>query len=116
MSQSGTDSGEQVVQFVPRQEARSAASPLDESGQSIVSKIQRAADLSNENCDRAMGLAHKLSIQLRAAEDRINQLEAEVQLHRDRATRAEQWLALIEKEIEDKLIVPSAASRKQPKQ
>src|SRR5262249_33745771 len=29
-------------------------------------KIQRAADLSNENCDRAMALAHKLSMQLQS--------------------------------------------------
>jgi hypothetical protein len=34
-----------------------------------------------------MALAHKLSMQLRAAEDRIIQLEAEVSLFRDRVTR-----------------------------
>jgi len=46
-----------------------------------------AAELANENCDRAMALAHKLAMQLRAAEDRIIQLEAEVSLFRDRVTR-----------------------------
>ncbi len=54
----------------------------------IVAKIQRAADLSNENCDRAMTLAHKLSMELRAAEDRINQLEAEVYLPADASSFA----------------------------
>jgi hypothetical protein len=72
----------------PKQKRRSDGSPLDEAGQAIVAKIQRAADLSNENCDRAMTLAHKLSMELRAAEDRINELEAEVRLFRDRAARA----------------------------
>jgi hypothetical protein len=32
---------------------------------------------ANENCDRATALAHKLSAQLREAQDRINQLERE---------------------------------------
>src|SRR5262249_23522083 len=50
-----------------------------------------------ENCDRAMKLAHKLSMQLRAAEERISQLEAEVELFRDRAARAEGWLQTIQK-------------------
>jgi hypothetical protein len=56
----------------------------EEAGEAIVAKIQRAAELANENCDRAMKLAHKLAIQLRAAEDRINQLEADVQVFRER--------------------------------
>ena len=87
---------------------------MEEVGQAIVTKIQRAADLSNENCDRAMALAHKLSMQLRAAEDRINQLEAEVELLRDRAVRAERWLQTIQKEIEEKLIAPRLANGTEP--
>jgi hypothetical protein len=47
-----------------------------------------------------MALAHKLSMELRAAEDRTNQLQAEVELWRDRAARSEQWLRIIQKEIE----------------
>jgi uncharacterized protein YlxW (UPF0749 family) len=83
---------------------------LEEVGHAVVAKIQKAADLSNENCDRAMTLAHKLSMQLRAAEDRIHQLEAEVALFRDRAAQAERWLQTIQKEIEEKLIAPRSAS------
>jgi hypothetical protein len=48
-------------------------------------------------------------MQLRAAEDRITQLEAEVALFRDRATRAEGWLQTIHSEIEQKLIAPRSA-------
>jgi hypothetical protein len=110
MSENGADTTEQVVKFAPKERQRGEGSPLDEAGQAIVAKIQRAADLSNENCDRAMRLAHKLSMELRAAEDRINQLEAEVQLFQDRAARAEGWLRIIHKEIEEKLIAPRSAS------
>jgi hypothetical protein len=38
-------------------------------GQAIIAKIQKATDLSNENCDRARALPHRLSMQLSAAED-----------------------------------------------
>ena len=110
MSENGADAPEQVVKFAPKEKQRSDGSPLDEAGQAIVAKIQKAAELANENCDRAMTLAHKLSMELRAAEDRINQLEAEVQLFRDRAARAEGWLQTIYKEIEEKLIAPRSAS------
>jgi hypothetical protein len=44
-------------------------------------------------------------MELRAAEDRTHQLLVEVELWRNRATRAEEWLRTIQKEIEDKLIV-----------
>jgi hypothetical protein len=57
-----------------------------------------------------MKFAHKLAMELRAAEDRINQLEADVQLFRDRAARAEGWLQTIYKEIKEKLIAPRPAS------
>ena len=43
----------------------------------LVARLQEAAKLANENCDRALALAHKLSAQLREAQSRINQLELE---------------------------------------
>src|SRR5262249_51905800 len=110
MIENGADTPEPVVKFEANEQPRSHDTPLDEAGQAIVAKIQRAAELANDNCDRAMRLAHKLSMELRAAEDRINQLEAEVELFRDRAARAEQWLQTIHKEIEEKLITPRLAS------
>ena len=69
------DTPEQVLKFVPKERPRSYGILAEEAGQAIIAKIQKAADLSNENCDRAMRLAHKLSMELRSAEDRINQLE-----------------------------------------
>ena len=41
---------------------------------------------------------------LRAAEDRVAELEAEVQLYRDKADRAEQWLHKVYTEIEDRFL------------
>ena len=110
MSEHGADTPEQVLKFVPKERPGSYGLQVEEAGEAIIAKIQKAADLSNENCDRAMKLAHKLAMQLRAAEERINQLEAEVELFRDRAARAERWLQTIQKEIEEKLIVPRSAS------
>ncbi|MGZ3328560.1 MAG: hypothetical protein ACXU85_15500, partial [Xanthobacteraceae bacterium] len=67
MDQHHADTSEQVRKFAPKQKAPSDANMMEESGQAIVEKIRQAAALSNENCDRALDLAHKLSIQLRAA-------------------------------------------------
>ena len=110
MSEHGADTPEQVHKFVPKERPRSYGPLAEEAGEAIIAKIQKAAALSNENCDRAMKLAPKFSMQLRAAEERINQLEAEVELFRDRAARAECWLQTIQKEIEEKLIAPRSAS------
>ena len=110
MSERRADTPEQVLNFVPKEWPNSYGAQVEEVGQAIVTNIQRAADLSNENCDRALALAHKLSMQLRTAEDRISQLEAEVELFRDRAARAERWLQTIQNEIEEKLIAPRSAN------
>jgi hypothetical protein len=80
MSEHGADTPEQVLKFVPTERPRRHGPVVEEAGEAIIAKIQKAAELSNENCDRAMKLAHKLSMQLRAAEERISQLEAEVEL------------------------------------
>src|SRR5215831_2426198 len=74
MSEHHADTPEQVLKFVPKEWPNSYGARVEEVGQAIVTKIQRAADLSNENCDRALAFAHKLSMQLRTAEDRISQL------------------------------------------
>ena len=108
MDQDRSEIPEHVIKFPPKQQS---ANPADEAGQAVIAQIRKAAQLANENCDRAMALAHKLAMQLRAAEDKITQLEAEVALFRDRATRAEGWLQTIHGEIEQKLIAPRSAFR-----
>jgi hypothetical protein len=49
-----------------------------------VALLREAANVSAENVERAMTMAHKTSMELRAAEDRIIQLEAEVERLRTR--------------------------------
>jgi hypothetical protein len=112
MNPRAPDASEQVVQLPPKENpARGDGDPLDRSGEAIVALLQQAANLSNESCDRAMSLAHRLSIQLRAAEDRIKQLQVELAQLQDRSARAEKWLSRIYQEIEQKLISPRANSQ-----
>jgi chromosome segregation ATPase len=61
----------------------------------LVARLQQAAKLANENCDRAMALAHKLSAQLREAESRINQLK----LDGDRLGETETALAKLQSHV-----------------
>jgi len=110
MNEESADTFEQVIKFAPGGRPSPYDTTVEEAGQAIVAKIQKAAELANEDYDRGMRLAHKLSMQLRAAEDRINQLQAEVELFRDRAARAERWLQTIQKEIEERLIAPRSVS------
>ena len=111
MNQRSIDTPEQVLKFAPKGKPRDDRDATDQAGHALVAMLQQAANLSNDNCDRAMTLAHKLSMQLRAAEDRINQLQAEVEHFQSRAVRAEGWLQVVQKEIEEKLIAPMAATR-----
>jgi hypothetical protein len=73
---------------------------VDDSGRAIVALLQKAAEMAKDDCARAMDLAHKLSFQLRAAEERARELEEGVAHFRDRATRAEAWLLRIHDEVE----------------
>ncbi len=56
----------------------------------------------------------KLSHQLRAAEDRIAELEAEVGMYQEKADRAEQWLHRVYTEIEDRFLRQDDGRRGSP--
>jgi chromosome segregation ATPase len=103
----------EVLEFTVAQEP--AGEPIDRLGQDLVALLQEAAKASNEKVERAVSMAHKLSIQLRSAEDRIAQLDGHAaQLRRElehlqsRAGRAEGWLERIKQEVEDKLLALEA--------
>ena len=83
-----------------------ADDPIDRFGDVIVSMLQKAAEFSNDECTRSRTAANELSRQLRVTEDRIYELESEVEYFRNRAFRAESWLQRIHREIEQKLIAP----------
>jgi len=102
-----------VVQF-----ARGASKPtsdqLDTAGQTILQLINRAAGVSEENRRHTLEMAQKLSGQLRWAEDRIAELESELDSYREKADRAEQWLHRVYTEIEDRFLRQSNGQRGVP--
>jgi hypothetical protein len=89
------------------------ASQLDSAGQAILNLLHRAAGAAEANSRKALETAQNLSSQLRAAEDRIVELEAEVQHYRGKSERAEEWLSQISTEIEDRLITQPEEKRMQ---
>jgi molecular chaperone GrpE (heat shock protein) len=95
-----------VIAFTPNSQDVSH-NELDKAGQTILRLLQRAAGVAEDNSRHALEMAQKLSDQLRAAEDRVAELEAEIETYRDTAERAEQWLRRIYSEIEDRFLQQS---------
>jgi len=82
----------EVLKFAPKK-VRGDGVPMDQSGGAIVEMLQSASQ------------------QLRAAENRIDRLETEIEHVQDRAVRAESWLELAQREIDEKLVEPATAAR-----
>jgi hypothetical protein len=87
-----------VVDFARKRAGREK--PADDTGNGIIALLHKAAESAKKDCARAMDLAHKLTLQLRAAEDRARELEAEANHFRERADAAENWLIVIHNEID----------------
>jgi hypothetical protein len=91
-----------IVPFAPAPKGQADTNIMaDDSGRAIIALLQKAAEMAKGDCARAMDLAHKLSAELRAAEERARELEAEAAHFRDRAARAEEWLLRIHNEVKD---------------
>ena len=84
--------------------SRLGTDQVDKAGQSILRLLHDAAGMAEQNSRHAVDAAQKLSHQLRAAQYRITELEAELEAYRDRAERAEQWLHKVYTEIEDRFL------------
>ena len=93
-----------VVSFPSKTVSPGHADQLDKAGQTILQLVQKAAGVADENSRHALGIAQKLSDQLREAEARIAELEAEVQLYQEKSDRAEQWLHKVYTEIEERFL------------
>jgi replicative DNA helicase len=93
-----------VIPFTPAVENAGTADQLDRAGQTILQMLRNAANLAEANSQQALDTAQRLSHQLRAAEARIAELEAERQAYQQRAERAEQWLHRIYTEIDDRFL------------
>jgi hypothetical protein len=90
-----------IAPVVPATDARPDGNlVIDNSGRAIVAMLQKAANMAKEDCAQALEVAHKLSSELRAAEQRVRRAEAEAARLRDRASQAEAWLRRIRDDIE----------------
>jgi molecular chaperone GrpE (heat shock protein) len=103
---SGAYESESVIPFAPtdRNAISNDASQLDSAGQAIMRLLHKAAGVAEANSQQALDMATKLSNQLRGAEDRIAELEADAQNYQERAERAEQWLHKIYTDVEERFI------------
>ena len=104
-----TDS-EPVVPSTTATEGGENETQLDPIGEHILDSLRKATSLAEGNSLYAVGIAKKLSEQLCAAENRITELEgqiekleAECQLYRDKSERAEAWLNKISGEIQEQV-------------
>ena len=77
---------------------------LDSAGQTILQLLNKAANVAEQNSKHAIDMAQKLAHELRAAQQRISELEAEVVAYQNQAERAEQWLHKVYTEIEDRFL------------
>ena len=104
---------ESVIQFAPTAKAAAPnkGDELDSAGRSILSLLHKAAGVAEANSQHALDLAQRLSHELRTAEDRIAQLEADVRYYQERTDRAEQWLHKIFTEIEERFMRPQQDQR-----
>jgi hypothetical protein len=94
-----------VIAFAPKANGKSdTGDTLEQAGQAILSLLNRAASSAETNYQQVAETGRKLSAQLRGAEGRLHELEAQVRHHQDRADRAEKWLYQISVEIEQKFI------------
>ena len=95
---------EAVIPFAPsaKNESSVSADQLDVAGQNVLALLHQAADISNEDYNHAVDVAHKLSNQLQDAKERIKDLEANLKHYQYRTDRAETWLVQIAAEIEQR--------------
>ena len=115
MSNRGPVAAETIVQFAPKPNAKpEAGDPIDRAAQAILGLLHRTAADAEAKNQQALGMTHQLSAQLRAAEDRIRDLEAHLRHHQERADRAERWLYRISQEIEQQFFGLEEARPSQP--
>jgi len=110
----GTFEPDSVIPFAPgtKNGPRPNADQLDSAGQTILGLLHKAAGVAEANSQHALEMAQKLSHQLRVAENRIAELEAEVGMYQDKADRAEQWLHKVYTEIEDRFLRQNGGGRR----
>jgi len=105
MSNRGPGAAETVIPIplAPKLHSRAeAGDQLDQVGQTIMGALDHAAITIEASYRQPVEMSRRLATQLRAAEERIAQLEVKARYNEDRADRAEKWLYQISVEIEQK--------------
>ncbi len=106
---------EAVVQFPPKPSAKpEAGDPLDRAAQAILGLLHGAAAYAEANHRQAQETTRQLSAQLRAAEDRIRELEGHARHCQERADRAQKWLHRVSLEIEQQFFGRTEDRQSQP--
>jgi isocitrate lyase len=95
---------EAVIPFAATAKTQSAAGvdQVDIAGQNVLALLHRAADMSDQDYNHVVDMAHRLSDQLQNANERIKDLEADLRHYQYRTDRAEKWLAEIAADIEQR--------------
>ena len=97
--------GSAVVPYAPQaKNTDRQGDQLDRVGHAILGLVNRAADATEADLQAAREVADKLADQLRAAQNQINELEANVRYYQDRTGRAEKWLHQISLGIERRFL------------
>jgi len=99
-----THAEETVIPFSSDSTTSGKTDQLDIAGQTVLQLLNKAASVAEENSRRAIDMAERLSQQLRAAEGRIAELEAEAATYQEQAERAAQWLHRVYTEIEERFL------------
>jgi len=82
------------------------AEDVERSGQKIVALLSEVAAITKETFQRALDTADNLANQLHTSDERIKTLESELRSYKERAERAEQWLARARREIDERFFWP----------
>ena len=114
MSNRGEGAAESVIPISAAPKLNSRAEVVDRAAQTILGTINRAATTVQASYRQGLEINSKLATQVRAAEQRISELEVKARYHEDRADRAEKWLYQISVEIEQKFLGRDADNSQPP--
>src|SRR5258705_13144981 len=76
------------IPYARQREVHPESDMVERSGQAVVALLKQASDSANADCGHAREYAHRISIQLRAAEDRIKELEVDLRHCQDKEAHA----------------------------
>ena len=99
-----TDRRGAVIPYAAPEAENTADNIVDRAGNAILELVNRAVQTAESDLQSARETAEKLTDQLRSAQSRINELEANVRYYRDRTERAEKWMHQISSEIRQRFL------------